>query len=128
MITQNDPIESLIQKFVSSLREAVTKEVTKEITASINARVANALSNQEGLVVKVDKRIGNNQKRTRDVIDETKQRVLVALKEEPGLRSEQLQRVLHLKATHLALPLAELLKEKKIKSEGVARGRKYTLR
>lgn len=118
-----DKIENLITHFAAELRATLTEEIMRDV----NGRVAAAI-NGNGVIAKMDKRIGNTQKRSREDIEDTKARILAALKEEPGMRSEQLQRTLKLKAENLQLPIKELLSAKQIKSEGVARGRKYTAR
>jgi predicted transcriptional regulator len=52
-------------------------------------------------------------------------RALSAIKAQPGLRVEELNKALHLKPGTLALPIKKLLAEKAIRTTGERRATKY---
>jgi len=118
-----DSIESLIQNFHQNLQVAIQAQIQTELQGMLSGLMNGGKVMQSGLKLRIAKG-----KRTPEAMEDTKTRILTTLKEEPDLRSEQMQKILKLSGNDLALPLRQLLEEKKVVCKGVARGRTYRVK
>lgn len=111
-------IDTLIQQFAQDIRQAIIQDIMGNMSSAVTAN---------GVKGKL-RMVPMGGKRKPEELAKVSEQILGLLKKTPGMRSEEMQRALVVNAETLALPLKQLAAKKLIRHEGVARGRKYSLR
>lgn len=115
----NDKIESLIRTFANEIRAAAQEETQATIADAIakgfNFRKPTAPARISG----------GNGKRSAEQLAGLKESILSTIKAHPGERVETLAKIMHVSTAEMALPVRQLVEEKKLVSKGEARGKKY---
>lgn len=125
-------IDSIIQKFVVELREAIREEGLNAFSAALGGGPETPKRKGDGPVrISVGvprKKRAKGAKRTPEELASLTASVLSAIKKTPGQRAEQLAQTLGISTKDLALPIDKLKGEKAIKTKGQRRGTTYTAR
>ena len=113
----NRDIEQLVRHFVSELDQIFTKQTTEEV----NKFIANITQGRKQVTTKGRILSG---KRSPEELEKTQAEIIACLARNPeGLRCEELAKKMGTTTDDLALPLRKL--GNKLKTKGVARGRRY---
>ncbi len=112
----NQRIEDLAKNFVRELQAIARDELMRVLGGGgeVVSRRANGAS-----------RPTKGQKRSAEALDRLQERVATAIRAQPGLRVEQLNKELAVETGVLALPIRKLLAAKVIRSSGARRATKY---
>lgn len=121
MTDKTDKTEKLIREFTQAIVDAVIRD-TLDGLAHGPARRAPA---PNGRAAPPRTKGG---RRSPEQLQAERDRLLAVIKANPGKRSEELQELTVMTAEALARPITQLLKMKKLRHEGVARGRRYWAR
>ena len=130
-------IRSLVQNFTTELSQVMRRAALEEVHAKLSVVLgegvptrrasgrprkarANTIASTDG-----PKRRGRPGKFTHEQMDQLGSTILGHLKKNPGARSEQLTALMKMDAPTLRIPLAALLKARKIKAKGQRRGTTY---
>lgn len=114
----NREIEQLVGSFVGDLEKLFEKKSADHIN-----EILVGLGGKKRVSVKGFLHTG---KRTPEELDEMQANLFAYLKKNPGQRCEEIAKGMKVDTSDLALPLKKL--GKKLKWEGVARGRRYWAR
>ncbi len=133
-------IRSLVENFATELSQVVRRAALEEVHANLSVvlgegvpthrasgRPRKARTNTIASTVG-PKRRGRPGKFTPEQVDQLGSTILGHLKRDPGARSEQLTALMKMDAPTLRIPLAALLKSRKIKVKGQRRGTRYFAR
>lgn len=128
-----DQVEALLREYTTKLRavfrgqleEDVTAAVRKAISGDVRRGRASTKGNSGSPSAKAT-RLGKAGKRTPAQIAKLSSKLLGYIAANPGQRSEQIAKATKLSTSDISLPLKKLLSDKKVKSNGVARGTTYT--
>lgn len=110
----NRDIEMVVKDFVGSLEKIFAERTAKQM----NDLVSNLTNGKKTALIA--------EKRTPDKLDALQDALLAFLKKNPGLRCEEIAKGMEVTTADLSLPIRRL--GKKIKHQGVARGRRYWAR
>ena len=124
-------IRPLVDQFTSDLSKIIQRASLEEMHAKLQAVLGETAPKRRGpgrpRGARTSKR-GRPGKFTPDQLDAMGGKILVLLKKSPGARSEQLSGAMRMDAATLRIPLAALIKAKKIKVKGQRRGTMYFAR
>lgn len=119
-----ESIDALVRQFAVKVEAVVRQEVAAEIEKHVK-RVLGAEPRSAGRRARVaPARPGKRMERE---IERAKEKLLRFIAAHPGLRAEQIAEGTGISTALMALPIKKLLREKKIKASGVARGTTYVL-
>lgn len=133
-------IRSLVENFTSELAQIMRRAALREVHAKLSMVLGEGVPTRRAsgrprkaranTVASTDgpRRRGRPGKFTPEHVDQLGSTILGHLKKNPGARSEQLTALMRLDAPTLRIPLAALLKAKKIKVKGQRRGTRYFAR
>ncbi len=125
-------IDSIIQRFVVELREAIREEGLNAFSAALGGGPETPKRKSSAGPVRISfptpKKRAKGAKRTPEELASLTASVLSAIKKTPGQRAEQLAQTLGISTKDLALPVDKLKGEKAIKTKGVRRGTTYFAR
>ncbi len=119
-------IDSIIQRFVAELTEAIREEGVQAFSAALGANPVSTTKKSAPLRISHPKKKGA--KRSPEELAQLTASVLAYVKKNPGQRAEQIAQGLGLTTKDLALPLDKLKADKSVKPKGVRRGTTYTAR
>ena len=111
-------LEILVKQFVTDM-ESVLRQHTMHAVQSSLGKPSKVKLKSPGVPAG---------KRSPTELEQLKKKIVELLRRTPGKSSEDLQKVLMRNGAELALPLRQLLDGKHLRTEGVARGRRYWLR
>lgn len=112
----NRDIEQLVRGFVNELDKAFTKQTTEKVNELITS-----LTNGRKQVTSKGRLLSG--KRSPDELEKLEGQLLIYVDKNPGQRCEEIARGMEVETSDLALPLRKL--GNKLKTKGVARGRRY---
>jgi len=126
-------VESLIQDFVSNLRQAIAEDAAEMFRMAAGGAARGkpgpkpkATSAQGKAKTAPAKRKGG--KRTSEEIEAQAATILSYLKKNPQHGAEQIGAALRMTTSELALPIKSLLAKKSLKTVGQKRGTKYSVK
>ena len=127
----NPEIQSLVQDFADQLSAVIRRAAVEEVQAKITLAIGDIAPARRGpgrpRGTRTGKR-GRPGKFSPEQIESMGSTIVGHLKKNPGARSEQLGAVMKMDAKTLRIPLAALIKAKKIKVKGQKRGTQYFAR
>ena len=121
VVVMSDAVTALVDKFVSDLRKVIRDELVQMLLANGEARDLPKPPRQ----LQVVRAPG---KRTVEMIEEQGKAIVGFLKKNPNSSAQEIGTALGLTIADLALPIARLKAERQIKSAGVRRGTRYSVR
>lgn len=110
-------IDTLVKKFIGDLRALMKQSALADMQA--------ALGKASGVDLVYVKK---NERRSVAAMDGIREKIVALLRKQPGMRSEELQAELKVTGAQLTIPLRKLIDERAVKTVGVARGTRYSLR
>ena len=117
----SDAVTALVDKFVSDLRKVIRDELVQML-----------LANEDGTNVPKPARrlqvVRTPGKRTVEMIEEQGKAIVGFLRKNPNSSAPEIGTALGLTIADLALPIARLKAERQIKSTGVRRGTRYSVK
>lgn len=117
-------LDTLIQEFAQEITSIIRQDVIQELVSGVKPAKANGKAPKQ-LVARM---VPLGGKRTAEELEKLKDKIIAFVQKNPGARSETIQNGLVMSPEALQLPLKQLVTEKVLKGEGIARGRKYTVR
>lgn len=122
MSTFQSEIQTLVQDFVANLTEAWKRAVSEALTGVQGGR-GGRRGGGGAAVVGGSRRKG--EKRTADELDQLAERFQAFVKENPGLRIEQINKQLGTSTKDLQLPIRKLIADGAVKAKGEKRSTQY---
>ena len=124
-------IQSLVQNFTDQIAALTRRAALEEVHAKLMLEIGDIAPARRGpgrpRGTRTGKR-GRPGKFTPEQIESMGSTIVGHLKKNPGARSEQLGAAMRMDAKTLRIPLAALIKAKKIKVKGQKRGTQYFAR
>jgi len=130
-------IRTLVESFTNDLSTVMRRAALEEVHAKLNLAIGEvgpkrrgpgrprATVSKGGVRLKGSGTPGRPGKFTLEQMEKHGASILALLKRSPGARSEQLSAALKMDAATLRIPLAALIKAKKIQVKGQKRGTQY---
>jgi len=118
----SDAVTALVEKFVTDLRKVIRDELVQMLLTNEEAPNAATKPPRQLQVVRAPG------KRTVEMIEEQGKAIVGFLKRNPNSSAQEIGTALGLTIADLALPIARLKAEKQIKSTGVRRGTRYSVK
>lgn len=115
-------VKQLIATFTSDLESLIEEEVIAKVRAALGRPER---STAKAPVAKEKKLRLVPEKRSEKQLEALRAKIVAFAVRAPGQRSEDMQKGLKLGPNDIALPLRQLLKNKLLRCEGEARGRRY---
>jgi hypothetical protein len=116
-------IEDMLRQFANEIEIVVRQQVADAVT-QITKGVGKGKPSTPRTKLLLRSRTAG--KRSPELMEKQRGALLNYIEKNPGQRSEQIAKATGITTHDLALPIRQLIREKKIKAKGVARGTTYT--